>query len=80
LEVLILSAEGLTAREVADRFGTSPDTVRTQRERLITKLGARNMAHAVALAFASGEIALASTSSNVVTTPDYPAEPEPATL
>jgi DNA-binding NarL/FixJ family response regulator len=49
VEVMNLACQGLTAPQIAAKLGTSPATVRTQRERLMTKLGASTMAQAVFL-------------------------------
>lgn len=53
-EVLRAAANGLTAAESAHLLGKGRETVKTQRHQVILKLGARNIAHAVALATASG--------------------------
>ena len=72
----MLAADGLEASEIAARFGTTPGTVKTQRERLRRKLKARNMAHAIALAYAAGLIEPAAPA--VPRTSDYAGpEPEP---
>jgi DNA-binding CsgD family transcriptional regulator len=49
-EVLALLADGLGAEEIALRLTLSPLTVRTHIRNLRDKLGARNTAHAVAIA------------------------------
>lgn len=51
LEVLRAAAEGLSARETAARLAKSQHTVTTQRQAIQAKLGARNLPHAVALAY-----------------------------
>lgn len=43
-EVLVLVAEGLTNREIAEKLEISPRTVETHRERLMTKLRIRTVA------------------------------------
>ncbi len=43
-EVLLLVADGLTNREIAERLEISPRTVETHRERLMTKLRIRTVA------------------------------------
>ncbi len=48
-EILRDAAEGLTVRESADFRVKSPATVKGQRAAVLAKLGARNIAHAVAL-------------------------------
>jgi DNA-binding NarL/FixJ family response regulator len=50
LEVLQDAANGLTVPESASRRIKSPETVKSQRRSILMKLGARNMAHAVATA------------------------------
>jgi LuxR family maltose regulon positive regulatory protein len=51
LEVLRAAAEGLSAQETAERLFKSHHTIATQRRTIQAKLGARNVSHAVALAF-----------------------------
>jgi DNA-binding CsgD family transcriptional regulator len=53
LRVLKAAAAGLTVDQTADRLERSPETVRTHRKKILARLGAVNMTHAVALAFAS---------------------------
>jgi DNA-binding CsgD family transcriptional regulator len=52
LQVLRGVAEGLSAKETAQRLVKSEHTVIAQRRAIQAKLGARNLPHAVALAFA----------------------------
>jgi DNA-binding CsgD family transcriptional regulator len=49
VEVLHAAAEGLSAKETADRLLKSKHTIITQRRSLQAKLGARNLLHAVAI-------------------------------
>jgi DNA-binding NarL/FixJ family response regulator len=49
-EVLVGLAGGEGVEETARRLGRSLDTVKTQRKSLYKQLGARNAAHAVAIA------------------------------
>jgi DNA-binding NarL/FixJ family response regulator len=51
LEVLSLLAEGLEQVEIANRLVISPKTVSTHIQRILSKLGVRSRAQAVALAF-----------------------------
>jgi DNA-binding NarL/FixJ family response regulator len=51
LEVLQLLAEGLTADEIAKRLFISKKTVGTHTEHVFTKLGVRNRAQALAVAY-----------------------------
>jgi DNA-binding NarL/FixJ family response regulator len=51
LEVLGLLAEGLAQREIATRLTISEKTVGSHIERILSKLGVRSRAQAVALAF-----------------------------
>jgi len=48
-EVLDLLAEGLTQEEIADRLVISPKTAATHMQRILSKLGVRSRAQAVAL-------------------------------
>jgi len=48
-EVLDLLAEGLTQEEIADRLVISPKTAATHIQRILSKLGVRSRAQAVAL-------------------------------
>jgi len=56
LEVLARAAAGDTMVETARRVFLAPETVKTYRQRIIRKLGARNITHAVALAVALGHL------------------------
>jgi DNA-binding CsgD family transcriptional regulator len=56
-EVLNDACDGLTVRESAKRRGKSSETVKTQRKRIMIKLGARNITQAVAIALADGHLA-----------------------
>ena len=49
-EALRLVAEGLTNREIAERFGVGDETVKTLLSRTFAKLGVRRRAEAVAVA------------------------------
>lgn len=51
-EVLEDAAHGLTVDETASSRSKGAETVKTQRRSILLKLGARNMAHAVALSHA----------------------------
>jgi DNA-binding CsgD family transcriptional regulator len=51
LEVLRAAAEGLSAKETAEALVKSHHTVIAQRRAIQAKLGARNLPHAIALAF-----------------------------
>ena len=52
--VLEAAADGLSARETADRLVKSEHTVIAQRRAAQAKLGARNLPHAIALAYRDG--------------------------
>jgi DNA-binding NarL/FixJ family response regulator len=54
VEAITLVAQGWTDAEIAVRFVLQKDSVTALMSRVITKLGARNRAHAVALCFRSG--------------------------
>lgn len=47
LKILSLVADGLTTDEIADRLNRSRHTIKSQKSRIIAKLGARNMNEAV---------------------------------
>ena len=53
-EVLALVGEGLTNDEIAARWVVSPATVKTHVNRAMTKLGARDRAQLVVVAYESG--------------------------
>jgi DNA-binding NarL/FixJ family response regulator len=53
-EVLRLVARGLTTREIAERIGLSPNTVKSHARSLFTKLGAHNRVQALAVATERG--------------------------
>jgi RNA polymerase sigma factor (sigma-70 family) len=54
LKVLRMAAEGASIGETAIRLRKAHDTVKTQRRAVITKLQARNMVNAVAIAYQRG--------------------------
>ena len=53
-EVLALVGEGLTNDEIAERLVVSPATAKTHVSRAMVKLGARDRAQLVVLAYESG--------------------------
>lgn len=53
-EVLLLVAEGLNNDEIAERLFISPATARTHVSRILLKLGARDRAQLVVMAYRSG--------------------------
>ena len=55
-EVLDAAARGLTVPETAVALGKGAETIKSQRNRVILKLGARNMTHAVCMAAAAGAV------------------------
>lgn len=57
IEVLQLTAEGLTVKEIAGELGVSFHTAAGYRKRAILRLGARNKTHAVAIGITLGLIA-----------------------
>jgi DNA-binding NarL/FixJ family response regulator len=57
-EVLVVAAEGLTAREIADRLGVRERTVTTHLARIYGKLGVGNRLAALRLAARSGLLTL----------------------
>lgn len=46
-QVLLLTAEGLTSKEIAGRLGISPRTADVHRAHVIQKLGLRNRVEAI---------------------------------
>jgi DNA-binding NarL/FixJ family response regulator len=54
LMVLRYAAKGFTVQETADERHTGNETVKTQRKAVIRKLRARNMIHAVSVAYQKG--------------------------
>ena len=56
LNVLLGAAEGKTSKEMADQLGIAEKTVESTRSRAMRCLGARNFAHAIALAMRAGFI------------------------
>jgi len=54
LEVLALVAEGYSTKEIARALWITEETVRTHVRRLLTRLGARTRAQAVAIAYRDG--------------------------
>ena len=57
-EVLVVAAEGLTAREIADRLGVRERTVTTHLARIYGKLGVGNRLAALRIAARSGLVSL----------------------
>jgi PAS domain S-box-containing protein len=57
-EVMGLVALGASTQELAERLNVSHETARTHTKNAMQKLGARNRAHAVALALSRGELIL----------------------
>jgi FixJ family two-component response regulator len=53
-EVMALVVDGLDNGTIGDRLGISPRTVEVHKSRMMTKLGARNLAELVRIAHASG--------------------------
>lgn len=58
IEVLSLVARGLGNREVGDKLGTAPGTVKAHMQSILSKLDAKDRTHAVTLALRRGIIHL----------------------
>lgn len=56
LQVLDLVSNGLSTIDIANELYLSPETVKTHRKNLITKLDAKNVANLIRIAFESGII------------------------
>jgi len=56
LEIVKMMAEGLTNQEIAWKLFCSEKTMKGNNERLFHKMGARNRAHVVTIAFRAGLI------------------------
>ncbi|OZC73985.1 DNA-binding response regulator [Rhodococcus sp. 06-462-5] len=54
LDVLTLVAVGLTNQEIADELGVQPTTVKTYWQEAMQRLGVRNRAEAIAVAYRQG--------------------------
>ncbi|WP_167529495.1 LuxR C-terminal-related transcriptional regulator [Streptomyces spinoverrucosus] len=65
LGVIAAAAAGESAEETAQRLCLSYDTIRSQRQRAVSRLDARNIAHAVALCTAAGWITAAQITGGV---------------
>jgi DNA-binding NarL/FixJ family response regulator len=59
LVVLRAAAHGLTVPETARQLHKGAETVKTQRNKIILKIGARNMTHAVCIATETGLVSAA---------------------
>lgn len=53
-QVLRLAAEGHTNRQIADRIGVAPSTVKTQLDSVYIKLGVHSRTAAVTVAYTQG--------------------------
>jgi len=56
LEVLKLTSQGYSRREIADKLCYEEATIKRDRTAMVKKLGARNICHAIALGFKCGII------------------------
>ncbi|HEY6917015.1 MAG TPA: helix-turn-helix transcriptional regulator, partial [Allosphingosinicella sp.] len=64
-EILNLVATGLSAKEVANKIGIAPRTVERHIENVRMKMRARNRAHMIAQAVASGVLILGAPAERV---------------
>ena len=53
-EVLVLIARGLSNQELAEQLFIADNTVKTHVKRIFTKIGARDRAQAIVIAYESG--------------------------
>ena len=58
IQVLQMAADGSTNKEVAERLSIAPDTVRMHMKSILTKVAAKDRAHAVAIAVTLGIVRL----------------------
>jgi DNA-binding NarL/FixJ family response regulator len=58
-DILTYVGRGWTSRSISEHLGISPKTVENHKQRIFTKLGVQNQAHAVALALTNGFIVAA---------------------
>jgi DNA-binding CsgD family transcriptional regulator len=56
MDVLLLTAEGLTSKQIAQKKGISQKTVEAEKYTVLKKFGAKSMVQAVILAFKMGMI------------------------
>jgi DNA-binding CsgD family transcriptional regulator len=56
MRVLLYMILGRSTKEIADRLGRSPETIKSHRESIMRKLGASNFGEAIALAYESGVV------------------------
>lgn len=66
-EVLGLTADGLTSKEIADRLRISPRTADVHRAHLMAKLGLRNRAQVVRYALTAGAALIGVVPAHAVT-------------
>lgn len=58
VQIMELLSRGLTVKEIGESLSISYNTADTHRKRIIGKLGARNVTHAVRLAILNGLLSL----------------------
>ena len=56
IQILQMTASGMTAREIAAHFSISPRTVEKYREEILEKLGCKNLSEATATGVRTGII------------------------
>jgi DNA-binding NarL/FixJ family response regulator len=65
VEILQMMADGVSPKEIAERLGVSPLTLRTHVQNILTRLGAHTKLEAVALAIKHGRVAVSTTTSQL---------------
>jgi DNA-binding NarL/FixJ family response regulator len=64
VEILQLTADGLSMEQIAERLEISPHTIRTHMQNCLTKMGVHSKLEAVTFAIRTGKVRLETISSN----------------